>query len=351
MNTQNGRGDLPVLRRWLGGLKEHPLLWYFESRRPGLHPSVTYAWWRNPILVAVEQTLTILEAAAPEGLEGKRGDFRAFKSMSAVGTERFRTHLSELTVASHLGEAGIPFSFNTGEGPDLLLRSGQETFGIEIGSRRPKSLSDLSRTLSQGLRERGLPAAVSISTDPIPPVTIRSSVRYAIIEAFLPADGSPGVSSLRVQASPERPEDGIPASWLSIRVGRHEGYMHTSAPFNSPHVIAMAQDVATGVLREKRKLRQAKLMPTVLVVDLSGTDLPDLRCWPEAFQAVWQPSDEFLAVGGMTVSTRSRTPTVRFALNPFTDRHTQETFTALVSGCEVFADLAEQVRRVARPTK
>ncbi|MEU6373319.1 hypothetical protein [Streptomyces sp. NPDC046909] len=45
----------------------------------------------------------------------------------------------------------------------------------------------------------------------------------------------------------------------------------------------------------------------------------------------------------MTVSTRNRVPTLRFALNPFADRRTQEEFTTLVSGCQVFADMAEQM--------
>ncbi|MET9968190.1 hypothetical protein ABZZ80_20260 [Streptomyces sp. NPDC006356] len=85
-------------------------------------------------------------------------------------------------------------------------------------------------------------------------------------------------------------------------------------------------------------------MPTVLIVDLSGNDLPDLRFWPEAFGALWEPGDEFLAVGGMTVSTRSREPEPRFSLNPFVDRQVLEGVTELDSGCEVFADVAEQLK-------
>jgi hypothetical protein len=76
-----------------------------------------------------------------------------------------------------------------------------------------------------------------------------------------------------------------------VEIHRDRGYTTMSAPFNSPHVMAMAQDVASGVVREKRKKRQAMLMPTVLIVDLSGNDLPDLRCWPEAFDSLWEPSD------------------------------------------------------------
>ncbi|MGW0823136.1 hypothetical protein [Streptomyces sp. NPDC002845] len=175
-------------------------------------------------------------------------------------------------------------------------------------------------------------------------MSIRASVREAIIEGFLPAGGRPGVTSLRVEASPARPEDGIPASWLSIRVSRDRGYTTMSAPFNSPHVTAMAQDVAANVLREKRKKRQSKLMPTVLIIDLSGNDLPDLRCWPEVFGALWEPGDEFLAVGGMTVSTRSREPELRFSLNPFVDRQLLERVTALLWRCRVFTDVAEQLK-------
>ncbi|MER5215458.1 hypothetical protein ABT063_34190 [Streptomyces sp. NPDC002838] len=82
----------------------------------------------------------------------------------------------------------------------------------------------------------------------------------------------------------------------------------------------------------------------MLIVDLSGNDLPDLRCWPEVFGALWEPGDEFLAVGGMRVSTRSREPELRFSLNPFIDRQMLERVTALVSGCGVFTDMAERLK-------
>jgi hypothetical protein len=53
----------------------------FKSRRDTPRPPNTvYAWRRNPILVAMEETLAILEAAQPDGLEVKRRDFRAFKT-------------------------------------------------------------------------------------------------------------------------------------------------------------------------------------------------------------------------------------------------------------------------------
>ncbi|WP_372352717.1 hypothetical protein [Streptomyces sp. KL116D] len=292
----------------------------------------------------MEQTLSILEAAAPAGLGGKRRDFRGFTDMSEAGMRHFRTHLAELTVASQLAEAGVPFRFNTDEGPDLLLQCGRETLGIEVGSRQPRSVSDLTHALIRGLRERGLPAAVTIRTDPVPPVTIRDSVRDTVIEAFLPADGSLGVTSLRVEAAPARPEDGIPASWLSIQVSRGNGFTTMAAPFKSPHVTAMAKDVASGVLREKRKRRQAKLMPTVLIVDLSGGDLPDLRSWPDAFDSLWETDDHFLAVGGMTISTRSRIPKLRFSVNPFADQPALDRVTAAVSKCVIFADLADQLK-------
>ncbi|MFD7437806.1 hypothetical protein [Streptomyces sp. NPDC059861] len=67
----------------------------------------------------MQQTLTILETAAPVGLDGKRRDFHAFTDMSGAGMQFFRTHLAELTVGSHLAQAGVPFRFNTADAPDL----------------------------------------------------------------------------------------------------------------------------------------------------------------------------------------------------------------------------------------
>ncbi|GAB2958318.1 hypothetical protein GCM10023080_017590 [Streptomyces pseudoechinosporeus] len=86
-------------------MSSHPLRWYFEYRRPGLHLSVIVAWWKNPIQVAVEQTLTILVAAVPVGLDGKRRDFHALTDMSGTGrlsTDRLFSS-SQAVVYSSLG--------------------------------------------------------------------------------------------------------------------------------------------------------------------------------------------------------------------------------------------------------
>jgi hypothetical protein len=131
-------GDLPNLRRWLDGIAEHPLLPYFESRRPNRIPGVVYAWWRNPILVAVEEMLAILEATQPEGLGLKRREFRGYDGTGERAMERFANHRSELLIGSLLAEANIPFSFNTKAGPDLLVTDSVCTLAIEIGSRSPK---------------------------------------------------------------------------------------------------------------------------------------------------------------------------------------------------------------------
>ncbi|MFJ3785693.1 hypothetical protein [Streptomyces sp. NPDC090093] len=333
--------NLPVLQYWLDGVAAHPLRWYFESRRPNRHPGVVYAWWRSPILVAVEETLAILEATQPEGLGAKRREFRAIKGQAPHDMEQFLALRAELTVASHLAASGVPFQFNGEEGPDLLMTVDGETCGIEVSSRRPKSLDSLTRDLQQGLRARGLPTGVSTSTDPIPPVAIRATVRREILDAFLPPDGTSGVSSMRVEVAPARPEDGIPASWLTIRVGANERYGMTSAPWNSPHMKATAQEVARNVMREKRKIRQSKLMPTLLIVDLSDTDLPDLRCWPEAFDSMWEGTDQFVALAGMTMTRLSREPNLRFSVNPFTERRLVEAMAESVSSCAVFGDLPD----------
>jgi hypothetical protein len=339
--TVDGRDEqgLPVLQQWLDGVGAHPLRWYFESRRPNRHPGVVYAWWHNPILVAVEETLVALEAAQPEGLGAKRREFRAIRGQSPQDMEQFLTLRAELTVASHLAESGVRFRFNADDGPDLLMDVEGRTFGIEISSRRPKSVRSLIRELHQGLRARGLPAGVSTSTEPIPSVAIRANVRQEILDAFLPPDGSPGVSSLRVMVTPARLEEGIPASWLTITVGGSDGYGSMSAPWNSPHMKATAREVSGNVMREKRKIRQSKSMPTVLIVDLSDTDLPDLRCWPEVFNEMWDESDQFIALAGMKMTRLSREPTLRFSINPFTERRLIEAMAKSLSPSPVFGDL------------
>jgi hypothetical protein len=331
--TSLADGDLPVLRSWLKGTKDHPLHCFFRSRRTRSVPGVAYAWWRNPILVAIEETLELLETAEPPGIGFKRREFRGLGGLGPSGMEQFRRLQAELIVASLLAGAGIPFQFNKAAGPDLLLGEDSPDFGIEVSSRSPQSLSKLSMTLSEGLRQRGLPSSVSIVTDPIPPVAIRADVRDAIVRKFLPPAGGRGVTSLRAQVAPARPEHGIPASWATISVTGSQGYLRTGAPFNSPHMVATAQHVAQGVLRERRKVRQARALPTLLIVDLSASDLPDLRRWEQAFEKVWEPHDAFLAVGSMVVRTISREPTLSFSINPFADG-------------DAVAKLADQLRRV-----
>lgn len=347
--TAPTEGELPILRKWLEKREDHPLRWYFQGcRDTPRQPNAVYAWWRNPILVAMEETLTILEAAQPGGLDGKRRVFRAFKITGSDYMDQFMRLRAELIIASLLAEASISFRFNTeqkGPGPDLLFGEDGRVFGIEVSSIRPKSLSDLSRTLHLGLRARGLPSSVSISTDPIPPVAIRDNVRNTIIDKFLPINGGPGVTSLRVMAAPARPEYRIPASWVTIRVGGGEGRRITTAPRNSPHMIATAQHVAQSVLREERKLRQAQRYPTVLIVDLSGTDLPDLRSWSQAFEGVWESSDDFLAVGAMVAHSVRREPSLSFSINPFVDQRLVEEVAARVAAPLPFADLKKQLAR------
>lgn len=340
--TRSDTEDLPTLRQWLDGLDDHPLLWFFEPRRE-LHPMVEYAWWRNPILMAVEETLLHLERAQPVGLGKKRREFRTFKGKNNDGVESLDPLRSELIVGSLLAEAGVPFRFNTSAGPDILLGAAVTSFAIEIGMRRPKSLSELSRRLMRGLKQRGLPHAVSISTDPIPPVAIRTAVQDAIVEQFLPADGSRGVTSLRTIAAPARPELGIPDSWVTIRVSNDRGTTSTEAPWKSPHMKAVAQEVAKNILRDNRKQTQAKSCPTILIADLTGGDLPDTRYWNDVFDSIWQPDDGYLAVAAMTWLNTNRMPTLAFSLNPFADQGSVRDVASLLEPVPGFHDLGDRL--------
>jgi hypothetical protein len=84
------------------------------------------------------------------------------------------------------------------------------------------------------------------------------------------------------------------------------------APYNSPHMLALAQSVAVEVLRDERKIRQSQTLPTLptlptlLIVDLSGGDLPDVRYWDTTFGPLWQPTDTYLALGAMHALTTRR---------------------------------------------
>lgn len=333
--------DLPVLRRWMGDTPGHPLRSQIE--RPSRYPGVVRAWWRDPVLTTVEEMLVILEQARPVGLESIARTFRTFDDPSWDGMEKFLQHRAELVIASLLAESGVPFRFNTTAGPDLLLDT-DPACAIEISSRSPKSLFTLSQMLSAGLRARGLPNTISITADPIPPVEIRSRVRDEVVQQFLPPDGSPGVRRLRIEAAPPRPEDGIPTSWITVTRGG-SGATSFSAPYNSPHMTALAQSVATNVLREKRKVRQSRKLPTLLIVDVSRTDLPDLRCWEKTFERIWEPSDAFLGMAAMVAHANHRVPTLSFSPNPYADPKLVAHLASQLSACPAFDALQQRLDR------
>jgi hypothetical protein len=92
------------------------------------------------------------------------------------------------------------------------------------------------------------------------------------------------------------------------------------ARYNSPHMLALAQSVAVKVLRDERKIRQSQTLPTLLIVDLSGGDLPDVRYLDTTYGPLWQPTDTYLALGAMHTLTTRRVPEIRFSVNPYADK-------------------------------
>lgn len=163
------------------------------------------------------------------------------------------------------------------------------------------------------------------------------------MEQFLPADGSRGVTSLRTIAAPARPELGIPDSWVTIRVSNDRGITSTEAPWKSPHMKAVAQEVAKNILRDNRKQTQAKSCPTILIADLTGGDLPDTRYWNDVFDSIWQPDDGYLAVAAMTWLNTNRMPTLAFSLNPFADQGSVRDVASLLEPVPGFHDLGDRL--------
>ncbi|GGM42565.1 hypothetical protein ACFFX1_49570 [Dactylosporangium sucinum] len=245
---EDAGGGLPTLQRWLHGIDDHVLRRCFVDRN-------AHRWWGDPVLVALDETLAILEAAKPSGLGSKRRAFRTHRGTHQPAIEPLLPLRAELVVASLLAEAAVPFRFNTGSGPDLLVGTGTPEFGIEISSRAPRSVRHLSRKPSDALRE-------------------------------------------------------------------------------------LARFVAAGVLRDERKVRQAQALPTVMVVDLSGSDLPDVRHWDTAFAPLWQPGDTYLALGAMRCMTTVRTPEIRFSVNPYADQSAVALVAGRLHDVPVLADLA-----------
>jgi hypothetical protein len=120
------------------------------------------------------------------------------------------------------------------------------------------------------------------------------------------------------------------------------------ARYNSPHMLALAQSVAVKVLRDERKIRQSQTLPTLLIVDLSGGDLPDVRYWDTTYGPLWQPTDTYLALGAMHTLTTRRVPEIRFSVNPYADRAAVGVAAEPLRGVAALADLANRADRRLR---
>jgi hypothetical protein len=317
---------LPSLRRWLAGRDRHPLRWFFQAP-PSLEvpAGVLYLWWRSPVLAVVDGFISTLERASIPGLEAKRKQFRALPSVSletvAESDLRSRDKLSELcaelAVAAALVDAGVQFRFNTGRGPDILLpETGKATAALEVGSRSPEGLSSLAMEVLFALQSRNIVADVRLSADSGPPLAIRQIVRLDVAQ-WIVGEAARG-------ATIEVSRTVAPGCELRIEVRPGEGaepnVLTTSGiPADSPHGARVAAEVAMRVLRDERKMRQAELLPTVLVVDVTRCDsVSAIRSqpWDAVFSTEWRPEDRFVGVAAMVSHANDERPFLDFSPNP-----------------------------------
>ncbi len=316
---------LPTLRSWLAGVAQHPLH-QLMRRPPGLEPDfVVYAWWRDPILTIFDELIAALERAQPKGLSRTRRRFKELGDGPESRNDLYRLR-AELVVAASLIENGVSFRINPNEGPDFLVdEAAGQVVGIEVSTRAPLSLATLGAEVAAQLEALGVPAAVQFIAEGPPPVSIRGGARQRILDHVVQAALAGGQQVLFEEAVPARIDECKPASMLQIQISHPAGLTQPSVSAmaaihpGSPHLEDIAEEIAKQPLRDEQKRRQAMLMPTVLVTDVThcgGSTNRQLTEWLPIFDRIWAPGDPFVGLVGMICHYNHRTPTFAASVNP-----------------------------------
>lgn len=292
-NTQvDYAGQLPVLADWMRGAKHgHP--WGLPVY------SKEYAKYFTEEHLDVERVLSTLANVRPERLEGKRRDFRSLQSV-----QELRSIATELSFAARLTRHGVGFDFGAPATPqpDLVLRN--SNLGIELTTRRADPIWDLIWHLKQtfGFIRSEPKLQIMLEFNAIP-FAIRTSVRdeltaeirraaqkgdgtvYCVVRPSL--GGQPAIT-VKATIYPIRRPLGFPRVTYIEDVNRYRVLM------------ADIEDAIVRAMREKRKIRQARAMPTVLVIDVGrvkGSHLRPTSAWVGRLLGLIRPDDEFVGVG------------------------------------------------------
>lgn len=289
-------GRYPVLTAWMVGARaDHP----FAGMLSRLDADDRGQW---ATLDDVEAVLEILHAAAPAGLDGKQRQFGAI----GRGAGALRSIQAELVLGAYLARHRVGFGFGVPGGvqPDLVLP--EVNLGLDITAQQADAVWALRNHLTFAMRDVQPPVQLGLQVTAHPfaiPLTVRNAIVDRVRAAL--SSGETEVQCVLRPAGPDHASITLrvtiaqPAglSWPRVTVQRSGALL--------PPSIGDVEDGLMAAIEEAREHRQARPMPTVLVVDighLSGAWLRSAQPWGDRLIGLLHPEDGFAALAMMVSS-------------------------------------------------
>lgn len=285
----------PTLSSWMQGASaNHPL-------RPLIDKADADG---DEILDAFEALIHDIEAAGPKRWPGKRRDFRGLNSDPA-----FYQFRAEMVIAAKLARADIAFEFGDTKiaNPDLVLTTG---LGIEVTARGPGGVHTLYEAVQTAITKT---PGVAIHLDfEHYPVRIKSEDCDVFTDKVLEAakrvsqigqgevvervvvDAANGATiTIQAQISPvESLGKGFRVTW------------ETRAENLTNSMKAVERQLGS-VLERDQKVKQARVMPCLLVIDVSRLGSAWMRppaVWAAQLGKLVPPDCSFIGVAVFTPS-------------------------------------------------
>lgn len=290
----------PFLQEWLNRAPQDHPLHSLVSKAATNSEQDSFA---VEAVTAFEDLIEILEQAQPLRLDSVRADFRHARTFDELLDAR-----AELVAGAKLGRAGVLFDFgqrNACPQPDLVLR--EMDLGIEVKARRLNGLRDLHDELEDALAAIDAHVLVHLIPDS-QPLIIKADVRARVVEETLQRVRNGDLSTTVTVV--EQPWAARKQLLLSVRILEAPGPPYSSrvvitngfwSSEPGPH-LRDAEEQVRAVLESEQKVRQAKSMPTILLVDVARTGVAWIRTpavWARHLAALIPENSPFVGVAVM----------------------------------------------------
>ncbi|WP_329266901.1 hypothetical protein [Streptomyces sp. NBC_01451] len=293
--------SFPFLQDWMDKTpQDHPLA-DLITEATGNSPADSFA---SATVTAFENIIEALETARPERRAGVRRDFRNARTFD----DDLLIVRAEMLAGAKLARAGIPFDFGRRNGatdPDLVLR--EMNLGIEVKARRLDGLRELHDELKTALADIDPPVLVHLMPDS-QPLTIKPDKRAEVVAETVQRVRSGNLGTavtvihqpwsartrLRLSLGIYQADDLPNGSLVAVTNGFWD-----SEP--GPHLTDVESEVRLA-LQDEQKIRQAKSMPTILLVDAARTGSAYIRSpkiWARRLETLLPDTTPFVGAAVM----------------------------------------------------